>query len=156
VYFAVFSVVVMEKCCDGRRDGYYYSRSGFPASEGAGVWAASIAVDLFSVSGNTGVWEASTTVDRKSMGHTMADRSSNEADFVCILLHLAWRFWKGVVTLAVTGNTISGRVIPCQRVPEFHWYRLLLTASRFYELWPTHRRTKPISVYFLYLAWRFG
>jgi hypothetical protein len=27
---------------------------------------------------------ASTVVDRKSMGHTMADRSSNEADFLCI------------------------------------------------------------------------
>jgi hypothetical protein len=44
------------------------------------------------------------------MGHTVADRSSNEADFQCILLYLAWRLWKGVVTLAVTGNTISGRV----------------------------------------------
>jgi hypothetical protein len=25
-------------------------------------------------------------------------------------LYLAWRLWKSVVTLAVTGNTISGRV----------------------------------------------
>jgi hypothetical protein len=40
----------------------------------------------------------------------MADRSSNEADFLCILLHLAWRLWKSVVTLAVTVITISGRV----------------------------------------------
>jgi hypothetical protein len=53
---------------------------------------------------------ASTVDDRKSMGHTMADRSSNEADFLCILLYLAWRLWKSVVTLAVTRNTISGRV----------------------------------------------
>jgi hypothetical protein len=37
------------------------------------------------------------------MGHTMADRSSNEADFLCILLYLAWRLWKSVVTLAVKG-----------------------------------------------------
>jgi hypothetical protein len=51
--------------------------------------------------------EASTAVDRKSMGHTVADRSSNEADFLCILLYLAWRLWKSVVTLAVKGNTIS-------------------------------------------------
>jgi hypothetical protein len=43
------------------------------------------------------------------MGHKVADRSSNEADFLCILLYLAWRLWKSVVTLAVTGNTISGR-----------------------------------------------
>jgi hypothetical protein len=38
-------------------DGEYYLRSSFSASEGAGVSAASIAVD------------------RKSMGHTVADRS---------------------------------------------------------------------------------
>jgi hypothetical protein len=43
------------------------------------------------------------------MGQTVADRSSNEADFQCILLYLAWRLWKSVVTLAVTGNTIYGR-----------------------------------------------
>jgi hypothetical protein len=66
--FSVFSVAVMEKCCDACFDGEYYFRSGFSASEGAGVWVASIAVD------------------RKSMGHTMADRSSNEPDFLCILL----------------------------------------------------------------------
>jgi hypothetical protein len=90
--FPVFSVAVMEKCCDACREGEYYFRSAFSASEGAGVYGAS------------------TAVDRKSMGHTMADRSSNEADFLCILLYLAWRLWKSVVTLAVTGNTISGRV----------------------------------------------
>jgi hypothetical protein len=38
------------------------------------------------------------------MGHKMADRSSNEADFLCILLYLAWRLWKGVVTLVVHGE----------------------------------------------------
>jgi hypothetical protein len=64
---------------------------------------------LFSVSEGAGVSEASITVDRKSMGHKMADRSSNEADFLCILLYLAWRLWKSVVTLAVTVNTIYGR-----------------------------------------------
>jgi hypothetical protein len=31
-----------------------------------------------------GVSEASIAVDRKSMGHKVADRSSNEADFLCI------------------------------------------------------------------------
>jgi hypothetical protein len=61
------------------------------------------------------------------MGQKVADRSSDEADFQCILLYLAWRVSKGVVTLAVTGNTISGRVFPFQRVQEFHWYRWLLT-----------------------------
>jgi hypothetical protein len=46
--------------------GDYYFRSDFSASEAAGVSVAS------------------TAVDRKSMGHTVADRSSNEADFLCI------------------------------------------------------------------------
>jgi hypothetical protein len=55
----------MEKCCDACRDGEYYFRSNFSVSEGAGVIKASIAVD------------------RKSMLRTMADRSSNEADFLC-------------------------------------------------------------------------
>jgi hypothetical protein len=33
----VFSVAVMEKCCDTCGDGEYYLRSGFSASDGAGV-----------------------------------------------------------------------------------------------------------------------
>jgi hypothetical protein len=56
----------MVRCCDAGLDWEYYFRSLFSASEGAGVS------------------EASTAVDRKSMGHTMVDRSSNEADFLCI------------------------------------------------------------------------
>jgi hypothetical protein len=64
--FPVFCVAVMEKCCDGCGDEEYYFRSGFSASEGV----------RFS--------EALTAVDRKSMGHTVADRSSNEADILCI------------------------------------------------------------------------
>jgi hypothetical protein len=44
------------------------------------------------------------------MGQTLADRSSNEADFRCILLYLAWRLWKSVVTLVFTVITISGRL----------------------------------------------
>jgi hypothetical protein len=32
----------------------------------------------------TSVSEASNAVDRKSIGHTVADRSWNEADFLCI------------------------------------------------------------------------
>jgi hypothetical protein len=57
-------MAVMRECCDACSDGDYYLRSGFSASEGAGVPVASIAVY------------------RKSMGHTVADRSSNEADSV--------------------------------------------------------------------------
>jgi hypothetical protein len=90
-----------------------------------------------------GVSGASTAVDRKSMGHTMADRSSNEADFLCILLYLAWRLWKRVVTVAVKGNTISGRVFRRQGVPEFKRHRLPLTGSRWDKRWLIGRRTKP-------------
>jgi hypothetical protein len=123
--FPVLSVAVMEKCCDACRDGEYCFRSGFSASEGAEVSRASI------------------SVDRKSMGHTMADRSSNEADFLCILMYLAWRLRKRVVTLAVTGNTNTSRVLRRQRVPEIKWHRLPLTGSRWDIRWLIGRRTKP-------------
>jgi hypothetical protein len=66
--FPVFRVAVLEKCCDACGDEEYYFRSDFPASEGDRASEASNAVDL------------------KSMGHTVADRSSNEADFLCIFL----------------------------------------------------------------------
>jgi nitrate reductase NapE component len=64
--FPVFSVAVMEKCCDACGDGEYYFRSSCLASEDADVSDASI------------------VVDRKSMGHTVAERSWKDADFVCI------------------------------------------------------------------------
>jgi hypothetical protein len=86
--FPVFSKAVMEKCFDACGDVDFYFRSGFPVSKGAGVSGVSIAVD------------------RKSMGHTVADRSSNEADFLCVFLYLACRLWKSVVTLAVTDSTV--------------------------------------------------
>jgi predicted nucleic-acid-binding Zn-ribbon protein len=117
--FSVLNVAVMEKCCDACGYGEYYFRSVFSDSEGAGVY------------------EASTTVDRKSMGQTVTDRSSNEADFQCILLYLAWRLWKSVVTLAVKGNTICGRFSLFQR------HRLPLTGSRWDIRWLIGRRSKP-------------
>jgi hypothetical protein len=49
--FPVFSVAVMEKCCDACGDGEYYFRSGFSTLQ------------------NDGVSEASNAVDRKSMRH---------------------------------------------------------------------------------------
>jgi hypothetical protein len=42
--FPVFSVVVMEKCCDACGDGEYYFRSGFSTILGDGVSEASTAV----------------------------------------------------------------------------------------------------------------
>jgi hypothetical protein len=44
------------------------------------------------------------------MGHTVGELQWKDPDFLCISLYLALRSWKSVVTLAVTGNTISGRV----------------------------------------------
>jgi hypothetical protein len=82
------------------------------------------------------------------MGHTVADRSSNEADFLCILLYLAWRLWKRLVTVAVKGITISGHVFRRQGVPEFKRHRLPLTGSRWDKRWLIGRRTKPTSCVF--------
>jgi hypothetical protein len=53
--FPVFSVAVMEKCCDASRDGEYYFRSGFLALQDGGVSTASSAVD------------------RKPTGHTVGE-----------------------------------------------------------------------------------
>jgi hypothetical protein len=47
------------------------------------------------------------------------------------------------VTLAVTGNTISGQVSLLQRVPEFERHRIPLTVSRWDIRWLIGRRTKP-------------
>jgi hypothetical protein len=64
----VLGLAVTEKCCDACVYGKYayFFRSAFLAPEGACVLEASIAVD------------------RKSMGHTLADRSPNKADFLRI------------------------------------------------------------------------
>jgi hypothetical protein len=52
------------------------------------------------------------------------------------------------VTLAVKGNTISGRFFLFQRVLEFYRHRLPLTGSRCYKQWLIGRRTKPIFCIF--------
>jgi hypothetical protein len=76
--FPVFSVAVMEKSCDACGD----RRILFP-------------VGIFRRRKGAGVSEALTAVDRMSMGHTVADRSSNEADFLCI--SCIWRGGYGKV-----------------------------------------------------------
>jgi hypothetical protein len=45
-------------------------------------------------------------------------------------VYLAWRLWKSVVTLAVTGNTISSRDLRRDRVTVFQRHRVPLTGSR--------------------------
>jgi hypothetical protein len=64
--FPVFGVAVMEKCCDACGDGEYYFR-----------------FDCL-VSADVSVLEAAIAIDRKSMGHTVAERSCKDADFLCI------------------------------------------------------------------------
>jgi hypothetical protein len=64
--FHVFSVAVMEKCCDACGDGEYCFRSGFSTLQGDGVS------------------EVSNAVDRKSTGHTVGELSVKDADFLCI------------------------------------------------------------------------
>jgi hypothetical protein len=64
--FPVFSVAVMEKCCDACGDGNTTS----------GRFLRRQRMSVFQV--------ASTAVDRKSMGHTVAERSWKDADFLCI------------------------------------------------------------------------
>jgi hypothetical protein len=63
---SVFSVAVMEKCCDACGDGKYYFRSGFSASADVSVLRASV------------------VLNRKSMEHTVAERSWIDADFLCV------------------------------------------------------------------------
>jgi hypothetical protein len=63
---SVFSVAVMEKCCDACGDGEYYFRSAFSTSQGDDVcWASS-------------------AVDRKSRGHTVGELQWKDPDFLCI------------------------------------------------------------------------
>jgi hypothetical protein len=62
VCFPVFSVALMVKCCDACGDGDYYFRSSCLASKGDGVSGASI------------------VFDRKSMRHSVAERSWKNAD----------------------------------------------------------------------------
>jgi hypothetical protein len=47
-----------------------------------------------------------------------------------IFVYLGWRLRKGVLTLGVRGNTISGRGVRRQRVSVFEGHRLPSTGSR--------------------------
>jgi hypothetical protein len=63
---SVFSVAVMEKCCDACGDGEYYFRSGFSKLQGVNVS------------------QATSAVDRKSRGHTVGELQWKGPDFLCI------------------------------------------------------------------------
>jgi hypothetical protein len=112
VYFLVLSVAVMEKCCDACGDGEYYFRSGFSTSQG----------EIES--------DASRAVDWRSMGQTFGELKWKDPDLLCISLYFAWRSWKRVVTLAVTGNTIPGPVSRRYRVRMYQRHQVPLTGNR--------------------------
>jgi hypothetical protein len=80
---------------------------------------------------------------RKSMGHTVGERSWKDADFRCISCIKQWRLWKCVVTVMVKGKPISDRIVRRQRVPVFQLRRLLLTGSRWDTRWVSGRGTPP-------------
>jgi hypothetical protein len=63
--FPVFSAAVLEKCRDSSGDWEYYFRSGCL------------------VSADANVSEVSTAVSWKSIGHTVAERSCKDGDFLC-------------------------------------------------------------------------
>jgi uncharacterized membrane protein len=63
----------------------------------------------------------------ESMGHMVGERKVERRRLSVYFLYLAWRLWKSVVTLAVTGNTVSGRVFRRYRVTVFQRHRHALT-----------------------------
>jgi hypothetical protein len=127
----------MEKYCDACDDEEYYFRSRFSALEGVGVSEASIAVD------------------RKSMGHTVGDRSSNEADFLCISC-FSVAVMEKCCDACGDGEYYFRSGFSCvERVPVFQRHRLPLTGSRWEIRWLIGRRTKPtFCVFFGVLPWR--
>jgi hypothetical protein len=52
-----------------------------------------------------------------------------------LFVYLAERLWKGVLRLAVSVNSSSGRVFGFQRVPMFEGHRLPSTGSRWDIRW---------------------
>jgi hypothetical protein len=66
-------------------------------------------------------------------------------------VYLAWRLCQSVLSLALKGISICGRVVPRRIVPVFKGHRLPSTASRWDKRCVSCRENTPIAVY---LAWR--
>jgi hypothetical protein len=62
-------------------------------------------------------------------------------------VYLAERLWKGVLRLAASVNSSSGRVFRFQRVPMFEGHRLLSTGSRWDIRWVSGRGNTWFIVY---------
>jgi hypothetical protein len=69
-----------------------------------------------------------------------------------VFVYLAWRLWKSVLRLAVSGNGISGRVVRRQRVPVFEGHRMPSTGSR----WDIHWVNGRGKTWFLFVFSRGG
>jgi hypothetical protein len=122
--FRVFSVAVMEKCCDARGDVEYHFLSGYLASQNANT--------LVSAAG----------VDRKSMGHTVAERSWKDPT-LCIFR---------VFSVAVMGKCCDAcgdgdnHFLSCclaSRMAVIDLLRLPLTGSRWDRRWLSGRGKTP-------------
>jgi hypothetical protein len=109
--FPVFSVAVMEKCCDACGVGEYYFRSGLTSTQSAGIP------------------EASTAVDQKSTGIRLVSYSGKTPTF-CVFPVFRVAVMETCCQLAVTGNTISSRVFRRYKVTVFLRLRLPWTRSR--------------------------
>jgi hypothetical protein len=71
-----------------------------------------------------------------SIGSRWDIRWVNDRGFTWLFVYLASRLWKGVLRLAVRGNSSSGRVVRRQRVPLFEEHRLLSTeVDKLYGGW---------------------
>jgi hypothetical protein len=56
-----------------------------------------------------------------------------------LFVYLASRLWKGVLRLAVRGNSISGQVVRRHRVPVFEGHRLPSNGGRWDIRWVSGR-----------------
>jgi hypothetical protein len=120
--FRVFSMAVMEMCCDACGDDEYYFRSDFRRQR----------MQVFQEH------RFPLTRIRCDM-RCLNGRGKTPTLFVLS----AWLLWKSVVTLAVTGNTISCRVVRRPRTPVFECLRLPLTVSRWDIRWLSGRWKTP-------------
>jgi hypothetical protein len=87
--FSVFSVAVMEKCCDAWLTGKANS-DGVVRRRRVPVFEKQ---------------RLPSTISRRDM---VGERSGNKVVF---FLYLAWRLWKGALTLSVRRFTNSGEVV---------------------------------------------
>jgi hypothetical protein len=108
VYFAVFSVAVMEKCCDACREGEYYLRSVFRRQR-----VPEFERHRLPLTGNR--WDIRWLIGRRTK------------PTFCVFAVFSVAVMEKCCDACREGNTISGRFFGVMRVPEFKRHRLPLT-----------------------------